>query len=79
VYPASLAFLRASSPSSKVTSGVVFTLLTAPPAEIAMGSAVALTLSGNRQITKCQPAIDDTAPESLNNGFDGLHAVLRIF
>src|SRR6266702_631374 len=29
VYPASLAFLRASSPSSKVTSGVVLTLLTA--------------------------------------------------
>src|ERR1700736_1666319 len=51
VYPASLAFLRASSPSSKVTSGVVLTLLTAPPAEIAMDSAVALTLSGSWQIT----------------------------
>src|SRR6266478_5311489 len=30
-------------------------------------------------IAKCQPAIDDTTAKPLNNGFDGLHPVLRIF
>ena len=40
----------ASSPSSKLMSGVVLTALAAPPAEIAMDRAAALTLSGSSQI-----------------------------
>jgi hypothetical protein len=42
-YSAALAFLMASSPSSKVMSGVVCTDFTAPPAEIAIDRAAALT------------------------------------
>jgi hypothetical protein len=46
LYPASAAFFIASTDSSAVTNGVILTTLTAPPAEKAKETAIALTLSG---------------------------------
>src|SRR5271155_5153530 len=47
LYPAVEAFFRASSASAVVSSGVVFTDRTAPPAANAMAIAAASTLVGN--------------------------------
>jgi hypothetical protein len=46
-YPEVAASFRASKPSATSISGVVFTVLQAPPAETAIASAAALAFEGN--------------------------------
>src|SRR5690242_4329402 len=56
-YSALFALRSASTPSSNVSSTLVFAAFTAPPAETAIDSAAALTLSGILQMISrsCSP------------------------
>ena len=79
------ALFIASMASVAVSSGVVLTVFSAPPAANAMDSAAALTLSGicNTKVTSYSPneyqAFSILPPSSSIAGRHRFHSVLRIF
>lgn len=84
LYPQLPAFFPASIPSSAVISGVVRTLLQAPPAPRAIENAAALTLlhihdADDIVLAKREIEAVHFAAEFFNGFADSLAAILRVF